>query len=216
MDSGSAICQRLPRDSGADLEADKEGYWDTTTLTRALSSLSHSEAEREGEVEKEEQGLEAVEEDVQIRSEKTDGLPWLLEEQNEDSRLRVQRRVESAEAAYVIKRAEVARLKAQLCKLQLSLLQAETAECSEISRLQAELQAERAVRQIIEAASLDEHVRRESERECIICMEGGRTHAFFPCMHRCVCQGCALGVLVRTGHCPLCRAPSERVAHIYV
>eukprot|EP00235_Prasinoderma_singulare_P002757 CAMPEP_0119165658 /NCGR_PEP_ID=MMETSP1315-20130426/5283_1 /TAXON_ID=676789 /ORGANISM="Prasinoderma singularis, Strain RCC927" /LENGTH=631 /DNA_ID=CAMNT_0007158955 /DNA_START=126 /DNA_END=2021 /DNA_ORIENTATION=- len=45
------------------------------------------------------------------------------------------------------------------------------------------------------------------ERECVICLDKPRTHAFLPCMHRCVCADCAVKCMQEgSPHCPLCRS----------
>ena len=43
---------------------------------------------------------------------------------------------------------------------------------------------------------------------CIVCLERPFTHAFVPCMHRCVCVDCAAVFDERSIRvCPLCRKP---------
>jgi hypothetical protein len=38
---------------------------------------------------------------------------------------------------------------------------------------------------------------------CVVCMNGGKTHAFQPCGHKCVCATCA----AQLQSCPICREP---------
>ena len=55
----------------------------------------------------------------------------------------------------------------------------------------------------------------EDENECIVCMEGVRTHAFVPCGHQCVCASCADGFARRPLVCPMCREKSMCVIPIF-
>jgi len=54
----------------------------------------------------------------------------------------------------------------------------------------------------------------ESE-ECVVCWSSKRTHAFFPCGHMCVCNGCADTIQRGNSKCPLCRMVSRQIAKIY-
>jgi len=51
---------------------------------------------------------------------------------------------------------------------------------------------------------------------CVVCFEQPFTHAFVPCMHRCVCADCA-DRLEKTGvrSCPLCRRPYTLCAQVF-
>tara|TARA_B100001540_G_scaffold256811_1_gene234300 strand:+ start:191 stop:640 length:450 start_codon:yes stop_codon:yes gene_type:complete len=45
------------------------------------------------------------------------------------------------------------------------------------------------------------------EGKCSVCMERRKTHAFYPCMHQCVCGVCALQIEnTKPARCPICRA----------
>ena len=51
---------------------------------------------------------------------------------------------------------------------------------------------------------------------CVVCFERPFTHAFVPCMHRCVCKECALEMDAANLHaCPLCRRPSTSCAQVF-
>jgi hypothetical protein len=51
---------------------------------------------------------------------------------------------------------------------------------------------------------------------CVVCLEEERTHAFVPCGHLCVCQGCSI-LSHRPGgmNCPLCRKKSFLVMQVF-
>jgi len=53
---------------------------------------------------------------------------------------------------------------------------------------------------------------------CVVCLETERTHAFVPCGHLCVCQGCSLLAHRQSGgmNCPLCRKKSFMVMKVFV
>ena len=53
---------------------------------------------------------------------------------------------------------------------------------------------------------------------CVVCFERPFTHAFVPCMHRCVCNECAMQMDAARGHahaCPICRRPSITCAQVF-
>ena len=52
-----------------------------------------------------------------------------------------------------------------------------------------------------------------NEEECVVCLSSKRTHAFVPCGHMCVCDGCA--VLIKNRSCPICRMVSQQIIKIY-
>ena len=47
---------------------------------------------------------------------------------------------------------------------------------------------------------------------CVICMRQLYTHAYIPCMHRCVCEDCGSAW---PDSCPLCRSPSTACVRVY-
>ena len=49
--------------------------------------------------------------------------------------------------------------------------------------------------------------------ECCVCMEARKTHAFVPCGHRCVCEGCADCIMAASKECPVCRQASNLPTH---
>ena len=56
------------------------------------------------------------------------------------------------------------------------------------------------------------HMRRrleqqDTEKACVVCMEGNKTVLLLPCKHLCVCSGCS--DRVELTHCPLCRNAIE-------
>lgn len=52
---------------------------------------------------------------------------------------------------------------------------------------------------------------------CVVCFEQPFTHAFVPCMHRCVCKDCAdrLETTTSVRSCPLCRMPYTLCAQVF-
>lgn len=52
---------------------------------------------------------------------------------------------------------------------------------------------------------------------CVVCLSHRKTHAFFPCGHRCVCSECSAQILHRPnqGHCPVCRARAAGAIQIF-
>ena len=56
-----------------------------------------------------------------------------------------------------------------------------------------------------------------ADEECVVCMDGARTHAFVPCGHRMVCEECAMRVLRSTDPaCPSCRSACTQALRVYV
>ena len=54
-------------------------------------------------------------------------------------------------------------------------------------------------------------------QECAICMDAPRTHAFLPCLHRCVCIRCARDVMRSEQRaCPVCREWPTDARHVFV
>lgn len=51
-----------------------------------------------------------------------------------------------------------------------------------------------------------------SQRTCVICLQRPYTHAYSPCMHRCVCATCRD---TWPDVCPLCRAPATDCVRIF-
>ena len=53
----------------------------------------------------------------------------------------------------------------------------------------------------------DEEESGEEMRECVVCMDGPATKIICPCLHKCLCDGCAARVNKRNGivSCPQCR-----------
>ena len=47
----------------------------------------------------------------------------------------------------------------------------------------------------------------DTEKACVVCMEGNKTVLLLPCKHLCVCSGCS--DRVELTHCPLCRVGIE-------
>ena len=42
------------------------------------------------------------------------------------------------------------------------------------------------------------------ENECVMCMDVAKSHAFVPCGHMCVCEGCAARIMRANKECPFC------------
>ena len=52
--------------------------------------------------------------------------------------------------------------------------------------------------------------------ECVICMDGAKTHLLSPCGHQCVCAECAESLMERlVPVCPTCRTPCERAIRVF-
>lgn len=55
---------------------------------------------------------------------------------------------------------------------------------------------------------------------CVVCLESPRSHAFIPCGHRCVCQGCVRRMRTRLSssayRCPICRRHATDIIKIYL
>ena len=51
----------------------------------------------------------------------------------------------------------------------------------------------------------------EQDDECVVCLAAPRECVFLECRHACVCEQCG-GTLA---HCPLCRAPIERLVRMF-
>jgi hypothetical protein len=58
-------------------------------------------------------------------------------------------------------------------------------------------------------------VEEPEEDLCCVCLEHGKTHAFFPCCHWCACDGCAAGVMRTTRLCPICRVASTEIRKMF-
>jgi chromosome segregation ATPase len=52
-------------------------------------------------------------------------------------------------------------------------------------------------------------------RECVVCKESRKEYAFSPCMHMCVCEGCAASIRGQDSKCPLCRNVSTSIKKIF-
>ena len=77
------------------------------------------------------------------------------------------------------------------------------------ARLREMNDAEAQVREEERAAS--DYTAGGDEALCVVCLDAERTHAFLPCGHRCVCEGC-LGL----SHCPICRAVATGTLRVYI
>ena len=55
-----------------------------------------------------------------------------------------------------------------------------------------------------------------AERECVVCMDEVKTHAFVPCGHFCVCDRCAAEIMASSKkECPNCRGAATQTMKIY-
>ena len=53
-------------------------------------------------------------------------------------------------------------------------------------------------------------------RECVVCMDEVKTHAFVPCGHLCVCDRCAADIMASSKkECPNCRGPATHAMKIF-
>jgi hypothetical protein len=50
---------------------------------------------------------------------------------------------------------------------------------------------------------------------CIACMTRPSTHAFVPCGHFCMCEGCSSKSMDMGAHCPMCREPVHLVMKVF-
>jgi len=51
--------------------------------------------------------------------------------------------------------------------------------------------------------------------ECVMCMEVARSHIVMPCMHLCVCKGCADIIVASLRECPMCRGVCSTTAKVF-
>jgi len=45
----------------------------------------------------------------------------------------------------------------------------------------------------------------QGANECCVCLAPEKSHAFVPCGHYCVCEGCAHCIMAAPKECPVCR-----------
>ena len=95
------------------------------------------------------------------------------------------------------------------------------AVAEELSEARARLKAlrrEEAAAAAATAASVASKAEKEADADaCVVCLEGGRTHAFLPCGHRAVCMGCSERLAAASAStCPMCREPFQSVVRIFV
>ena len=100
------------------------------------------------------------------------------------------------------------------------------AEAANVREEAAAIEAEAASVQTVERGGQEAAFSALQAQACVVCMDGPKTHALFPCGHKCLCQGCSRlygtnGAGARQHHqrqqhtCPMCRSPVERVQQIY-
>jgi hypothetical protein len=53
----------------------------------------------------------------------------------------------------------------------------------------------------------------QEKEECVICWSSKKTHAFIPCGHMCVCDGCVASI--QDHRCPICRMASQQIVKIF-
>ena len=53
-------------------------------------------------------------------------------------------------------------------------------------------------------------------KECIVCLEAPRTHAFVPCGHMCVCKSCSRRLMKRRKVCPTCNQSSTMTIEVFL
>ena len=51
--------------------------------------------------------------------------------------------------------------------------------------------------------------------ECVICMEGDKTHLVFPCGHKCLCGGCAALIGKSLHVCPVCNTAAIGATRVW-
>mmetsp|Transcript_70725 Transcript_70725/g.169412 ORF Transcript_70725/g.169412 Transcript_70725/m.169412 type:complete len:119 (+) Transcript_70725:3-359(+) len=72
----------------------------------------------------------------------------------------------------------------------------------EAAKIVAAAQEERLAAHVAaQAAGLD--------NECVICLEGEKTHAVIPCGHLALCGGCAALISYSQVACPVCMVPAS-------
>ena len=52
-------------------------------------------------------------------------------------------------------------------------------------------------------------------KECMVCKDSRKEYVFSPCMHMCVCEGCAASIRGQGSKCPLCRNVSTSIKKIF-
>jgi hypothetical protein len=50
---------------------------------------------------------------------------------------------------------------------------------------------------------------------CVACMTSPSTHAFVPCGHFCMCDGCSSKSMEMGANCPMCREPVHQVMKVF-
>jgi hypothetical protein len=53
------------------------------------------------------------------------------------------------------------------------------------------------------------------DNECVMCMDVEKSHAFVPCGHMCVCEGCAAKVMGANKECPFCCTVATAVMRVF-
>jgi hypothetical protein len=53
------------------------------------------------------------------------------------------------------------------------------------------------------------------EPRCCVCQDAVATHAFMPCLHKCVCESCGDGVMGHNHRCPICRGDAMGVGRVF-
>lgn len=71
------------------------------------------------------------------------------------------------------------------------------------------------------ASDDDDEATDDCEEECVICMEGKKTHVLVPCGHRCVCQACADKLMMSSttraeAKCPTCRVRLTQAIKVFL
>jgi hypothetical protein len=55
-----------------------------------------------------------------------------------------------------------------------------------------------------------------AQSECCVCLDEGKSHAFVPCGHLCVCAGCAESIMSSLKkECPSCCCAAAHVLRIF-
>ena len=75
-----------------------------------------------------------------------------------------------------------------------------------------ETDAQQAIIDSVVGMVLDDGGPDAAKNECVICMDGAKTHAVIPCGHVCVCESCSARV---SNKCPVCMQDASGVLKLY-
>ena len=176
----------------------------------------------------------AVEEAASVKKAEEDearGRAASIEEQRRIFAQIERERAEAAELAATNTAEEQRRILAQIERERAEAVEAAVIKAAEEAAAKVKAAEEAAAAKAAKeeaAADLAAEARRSRAKgedrssECAVCMDKPRTHAFLPCLHRCVCADCALKIMgaattvAGARQCPYCRVPASAAQEVYM